>query len=85
MCSSDLSPLMAGQRLTNQRVSYGSGASSPPTQNGQATVLRLSGRFGRVWRVPTTCTIVSRIGSMRGFVSDTASFLPPVRLRTCTG
>ena len=38
----------AGQRFANQRTSYGSGASSPPTQNGHP----VAGRFGRAWRLP---------------------------------
>ena len=37
---------IAGQRLGNQRTSYGSGASIPPGQNGHTA----SGRFGRAWR-----------------------------------
>ena len=51
----------AGQRLANQRTSYGSGASSPPTQNGQPS----SGRFGRAWRWPTMLTHSPVSGSKR--------------------
>ena len=47
--TSHRSPGIVGQRLTNPRTSYGSGDSSPPTQNGQP----VSGRFGRSWREST--------------------------------
>ena len=47
---SQRSSSMAGQRFTNHRTSYGSGASRPPTQNGQS----VDGRLGRPWRLPTT-------------------------------
>ena len=50
---------IAGQRLGIQRTSYGSGASSPPGQNGHTA----SGRFGRVWREETTKVVAPLRGS----------------------
>src|SRR4051812_12295133 len=54
-------PSMAGHRFSNQRTSYGSGDSSPPTQNGQPWVGRL-GRSCRDWVMTTTAPVR---GSMR--------------------
>ena len=52
-----------GQRFANHLVEYGSGASSPPTQNGHSAL----GRLGRFWRDPTTWTSAPADGSNRGF------------------
>src|SRR5581483_5843392 len=50
-----------GHRLTNDRTRYGSGDSSPPTQNGHASC----GRFGRCWRDATTATVAPLSASSR--------------------
>ena len=72
----------AGQRLVNQRTSYGSGASSPPTQNGQPS----HGRLGRVWRWATMLTHSPVSASNRNSPSGRSGtpFVTPPYLQVAT-
>ena len=55
-----------GHRFSNARTVYGSGASSPPTQNGHGDGPVPSGaRFGRSWRSATIATHSRVSGSSR--------------------
>src|SRR5207237_1370805 len=68
----------AGQRLGNQRTSYGSGASRPPTQNGHAWL----GRLGRPCRWPTTLTHSPVSTSRRSSPAGASSLADPGPLVT---
>src|SRR5215207_6460654 len=56
-----------GQRFSNARTVYGSGASSPPTQNGQPAAFASEdgARLGRSWRSATIATHSRVSGSSR--------------------